>query len=590
MDRQQSNNMDLFLKLGYASGDILRVLESLPHDAPTNDILEELIKTCRRTESSPVPQPPQSSPQLISRGCSPVQSPQPSLSAQEDKRDSPASLRPIVIDGSNVAMSHGNKQVFSCRGVQLAVKWFWDRGHRDITVFVPLWRKEQARPEAPITDQHILLELEKRKILVFTPSRCVNGKRVVCYDDRYIVKLAYDSDGIIVSNDNYRDLQLEKPQWKKFIEERLLMYTFANDKFMPPDDPQGRNGPPIDNFLRINPKLPNKRQHCPYGKKCTYGVKCKFYHPERSHSQLSVADELRAKNKMTSGRDHLAEVRTCSSANRSLPSTAASFPEPGRAYHSYHGHPSTTAPSNQEAPARFSPNERLGCPEETSSPAQFRKSPTCPSPDVDEAFGSMEASMSGLYIQDQGYSTGHSGSSNGCSGNFTEPTWNQDSSSYFTSSAPGGHRHRPCSQNPVHGCCCSHYTWLQGSLEANQDSNSLGVQCQQHSRSYYRAPLSGRDAAFRVEDSCNHQSAHNKQVPPGLGSPIWERSRAVAGGTVTNGSSDSLGELRWSVRTHLSTIFPPQAVDHVMTMYPQTLDMSTLVPLIHTFKSSSMRF
>lgn len=79
-------------------------------------------------------------------------------------------------------------------------------------------------------DQHILHELERRKILVYTPSRCVNGKRVVCYDDRYIVKLAFDSDGIIVSNDNYRDLQTENLQWKKFIEERLLMYTFANDK------------------------------------------------------------------------------------------------------------------------------------------------------------------------------------------------------------------------------------------------------------------------------------------------------------------------------------------------------------------------
>lgn len=47
--------------------------------------------------------------------------------------------------------SHGDKKVFSCQGLQLAVNWFWDKGLRDITVFVPLWRKEQPRPEAPIT-------------------------------------------------------------------------------------------------------------------------------------------------------------------------------------------------------------------------------------------------------------------------------------------------------------------------------------------------------------------------------------------------------------------------------------------------------
>lgn len=82
----------------------------------------------------------------------------------------------------------------------------------------------------PTVDQEILRRLEKDKILVFTPSRRVQGRRVVCYDDRFIVKLAYESDGIIVSNDNYRDLANEKPEWKKFIDERLLMYSFVNDK------------------------------------------------------------------------------------------------------------------------------------------------------------------------------------------------------------------------------------------------------------------------------------------------------------------------------------------------------------------------
>lgn len=53
---------------------------------------------------------------------------------------------------------------------------------------------------------------------------------MVCYDDRFIVKLVFDFDGIIVFNDNYRDFQVEKLEWKKFIEERLLMYFFVNDK------------------------------------------------------------------------------------------------------------------------------------------------------------------------------------------------------------------------------------------------------------------------------------------------------------------------------------------------------------------------
>lgn len=85
-------------------------------------------------------------------------------------------LRPIVIDGSNVAMSHGNKEVFSCRGIKICVDWFRARGHKEITVFVPKWRKEASRPDNPVADQEILGELEKDRLLVFTPSRLVTRK------------------------------------------------------------------------------------------------------------------------------------------------------------------------------------------------------------------------------------------------------------------------------------------------------------------------------------------------------------------------------------------------------------------------------
>ena len=74
------------------------------------------------------------------------------------------------------------------------------------------------------------MQLEKEGVLVFTPSRTVGNKRLVCYDDRYIVKLAADTDGIVVSNDNYRDLSIESPEFKKVITERMLMYSFVNDR------------------------------------------------------------------------------------------------------------------------------------------------------------------------------------------------------------------------------------------------------------------------------------------------------------------------------------------------------------------------
>lgn len=171
--------------------------------------------------------------------------------------------------------------------------WFRSRGHKEITAFVPKWRKEASRPNNPIADRDALERLERDRVLVYTPSRLLGGKRLVCYDDRYILRLAAETDGIVVSNDNYRDLAVENPDFRKVVEERLLMYSFVNDRFMPPDDPLGRSGPTLDAFLRAPPSRCDPPPACPYGRKCTYGNKCKFHHPERAgRPHKSVAEKL----------------------------------------------------------------------------------------------------------------------------------------------------------------------------------------------------------------------------------------------------------------------------------------------------------
>uniref|UniRef100_A0AAZ3NSS8 Zinc finger CCCH-type containing 12D n=1 Tax=Oncorhynchus tshawytscha TaxID=74940 RepID=A0AAZ3NSS8_ONCTS len=530
----QHGKVERFLKLGYSHSDIVRVLESLRHDAQTNEILEELIKTSSRSAHS--------SPQLVPRGCS---SPHPSQSLRPSSatdRDPTLGFRPVVIDGSNVAMSHGNKQVFSCRGLLLAVRWFLERGIRDITVFVPLWRKEQPRPEAPMTDQPILHELEKRKILVYTPSRCVNGKRVVCYDDRYIIKLAYESDGIVVSNDNYRDLQIEKPEWKTFIEERLLMYSFANDKFMPPDDPLGRNGPTIDNFLRIKQWTPeNKKERCPYGKKCTYGVKCKFYHPERSNqSQLSVADELRAKSKPAAQTDR--EWSFLPSGLGQEGHIYTSLYEPDHTTNHLHRYPSTPPHlrKNEHSHShRALPSDQFTSQRETGSPVLQHKSSHhfCPSPDTDEAFGSLETSLSRLYVQDQTnnpkgpgvsytYSSGVAGCSQGSGDVYPSSTYSSHSYGSNTQSSYVVH------SNPIH------FTEQQ----------------------YFQSPPPQRQSHSLPEHS------------PGQG-----LSGERVGMTRSNGGKAADSEQRRSVKNQLSTLFPPSMVDYVMSLYPHTLNKSELV-------------
>lgn len=259
----ERKNLEFAQKLGYSEQSIHTALTRLGSEAKQNELLAELIKLTADAPRQPLPTNSNSNNSTSSSNYVPV------------SHNSNGLLRHIVIDGSNVALSHGNNTVFSCRGIRICVDWFRQRGHRHITAFVPNWRKELANNT--IADQDLLYELEHERVLVFTPSRHLDGKRVSCYDDRFILKLAVETDGIVVSNDNYRDLLLESNDFRKVVQERLLMYTFVDDIFMPPDDPLGRSGPTLDVFLQQKPS-DAQQQLCPYGKKCTYGQKCKFRH------------------------------------------------------------------------------------------------------------------------------------------------------------------------------------------------------------------------------------------------------------------------------------------------------------------------
>lgn len=205
-----TQRVEFALKLGYTERLVQAALSRLGTSPAQNELLAELIKlgsqpankedtfpnaTPTQDASSEPPidwvqQPTANQPEYMSRKCRGELGPgevEPEIPRCEDANNG---LRPIVIDGSNLAMSHGNKELYSCRGIKLCVDWFRARGHKDITVFVPKWRKENSRPDNLIRDQHLLLELEQERQLVFTPSRFVGGKRQVCYDDRYILKVS----------------------------------------------------------------------------------------------------------------------------------------------------------------------------------------------------------------------------------------------------------------------------------------------------------------------------------------------------------------------------------------------------------------
>uniref|UniRef100_UPI00398EBF7D ribonuclease ZC3H12A isoform X1 n=2 Tax=Pristiophorus japonicus TaxID=55135 RepID=UPI00398EBF7D len=583
--------VDFFRKLGYSPEQIRKVFQKVDSNADTNTILGELVKVEGTMEKESAPEEVLG-PVLVSRG-GPLIKATTGAPVTEEVQEQDTRLRTIVIDGSNVAMSHGNKEVFSCHGIQLAVNWFLERGHADITVFVPSWRKEQPRPDVPITDQHFLRELEKKKILVFTPSRRVGGKRIVCYDDRFIVKLAYDTDGIIVSNDTYRDLQNEKPEWKKFIEERLLMYSFVNDKFMPPDDPLGRHGPSLDNFLRIKPVIPeHKRQHCPYGKKCTYGIKCKFYHPERiNQPQRSVADELRATARspptksLNSGSPHKEEKKrqpysdVCSASFNQGENGSLQRASPDRQYPMQNANLTEgsamlkgIAPTNRSS---FNTNT------EWFQHTPFDNTMTnsmCSSlhKSYDEGFASFEKEFSDMWPS---RSQSHNELYSINSGQYYLPTHSLDHHQYSYHShesmpSLGPSAYPP--QNPVSSSqCCMPMGRMPTQPHFSLPNN-------------FNSPGSQRPSSCWPDP--HHTSPHSRtnSLPDPHGWSVKRCDQQLLDSYWKNSqwpSHDHCGEERETVRMKLCAIFQPHLVDTVMKQYPQLLDPQELAATILAYKS-----
>ncbi|CAL1272977.1 unnamed protein product [Larinioides sclopetarius] len=123
-----------------------------------------------------------------------------------------------------ILLKHGKvSNTFSCRGIKIAIDYFMQRGHTQVTAFVPKYRRHIKFGPILTTDQPLLEELAKEQLVVFTPSRKIDNKSFSCYDDRFIVELATKTGGVILSNDNYRDLAAENEEFKKTINERLII-------------------------------------------------------------------------------------------------------------------------------------------------------------------------------------------------------------------------------------------------------------------------------------------------------------------------------------------------------------------------------
>lgn len=110
---------------------------------------------------------------------------------------------------------HGLKnKTYSIKGIELCVKHFEDLGFT-VKAVVPQMRLKRSKS----TDPDALERMVNAGKIVVTPCKNLPGQRSTCYDDRFILTVAKNFDGAIISNDNYADLLQED-------EGELLFFKF----------------------------------------------------------------------------------------------------------------------------------------------------------------------------------------------------------------------------------------------------------------------------------------------------------------------------------------------------------------------------
>ncbi|XP_015363956.1 PREDICTED: probable ribonuclease ZC3H12D, partial [Diuraphis noxia] len=152
--------------------------------------------------------------------------------------------RPIIIDGLNIGYSHGLHKKFSARGILLCAQFFMYQGFESVEVMLPVHYRG-----APGTETYTVLSmLMNIGRIHFTPSRKIQNVRLTCYSDRIILDYAYICGGVVVSNDNFRDIYNESEHYKEIIENRHLMYMFIGDDIFFPKDQYGHLRPNLYAF------------------------------------------------------------------------------------------------------------------------------------------------------------------------------------------------------------------------------------------------------------------------------------------------------------------------------------------------------
>ena len=145
--------------------------------------------------------------------------------------------RIVLLDGCNVGYGHSNfnnRREFSIEGLNIALNSFKNNGF-DVYAIMPKFRLKPGKSNDP----HLLNQLYMNELVITTPCKEI-PRYSMSYDDRFILDIAHVFNCAIVSNDQFRDLMGEKPEYAQIIERRIP-FEWNGNIFIIPNGINNRN-------------------------------------------------------------------------------------------------------------------------------------------------------------------------------------------------------------------------------------------------------------------------------------------------------------------------------------------------------------
>ena len=136
-----------------------------------------------------------------------------------------------VVDGRNVAIAMGRGK-FKAEALDIVNEYFIKDGF-EVVIFLPLSQYGMCgRGKEGEREKKILDRLERSETLSFTPCRKTNSKKWESDDDYAILNYANKHQGIVVSQDNFRNFLRESDEFKDQIENRFASLNAAELRFV----------------------------------------------------------------------------------------------------------------------------------------------------------------------------------------------------------------------------------------------------------------------------------------------------------------------------------------------------------------------